>query len=236
VAGEGAVLTVRGEATLRVAPDVAMLTGSVVSTKKSTADAMAAAAAAQGRLTDDLSRLGAVPLTLDTERSALTWSAYSASSQPETKYNTQSHVHEETGRVITTVRVALAVRDLSRLRDLASVLARHESFRLHYVSWNVDEENPGWSAVRREAIQAAVRRARDYAEALGTSLATVEQVADAGLLEEATHPSSRNELMAFASAAAPARTESPDAPSLDPVPQEISAVVEARFRTAPITL
>lgn len=230
-------MTVRGEATRRVAPDVAVLTGSIVCTEGSKAEAMAAAAGAQERLTGELSRLGAVPLTLHTEREALTWSAYSTSTQPETRYNTRTQRHEETGRVIATVRVTVAARDLGRLKELSSALAHHEAFHLHYVSWEVDEENPGWSAVRRDAIHAAVRRAHDYAGALGTSLVAVEQVADTGLLEDRPRSDmvAGSAPMALASRAA-GPEDGGEAPSLDPVPQEVWAMVEARFRTSPATL
>lgn len=232
------MLTVRGEATRRVAPDVALLTGSIVATEGSKAEALATTAAAQEGLTDDLSRLGAVPLTLETEKEPLTWSAYSATTQMETRYNPRTQRHEETGRVIATVRVAVSVRDMSRLRALSSALAHHESFHLHHVAWQVDDDNPGWSEVRRDAIQAAVRRARDYAAALGTSLATVEQVADTGLLEDRPRPDqfAGSAPVALASRAAHGPEDGTDAPSLDPVPQEVWAVIEARFRTSAATL
>lgn len=239
MANGGAVLTVRGEATRNVAPDVALLSGSIVDTERSKAEALAATAAAQEALTDELSRLGAVPLTPETEHEPLTWSAYSAATQMETRYNPRTQRHEETGRVIATVRVAVAARDLSRLRELSSALAHHESFHLHHVSWQVDDENPGWSEVRRDAIHAAVRRARDYATALGTSLATVEQVADTGLLEDRPRPdqfAASAAPMALAGRATHGPEEGSDAPSLDPVPQEVWAVIEARFRTSPATL
>jgi uncharacterized protein YggE len=235
--GEGAVLTVRGEATRRVAPDAGVLTGSIVCIESSVAAAMAAAAAAQGRLTDDLAGLGGVPLTLETERSPLTWSAFSMSTQAESKYDARTNRQEETGRFIATVRLRVTARDLSRLKDLSSVLARHDALEIQRVYWEVDDENPGWSVVRRDAIHAAVRRAHDYAGALGASLVRVEQVADIGLLEEGAPTRSRGaEPMALASLAAPGRQDEADAPTLDPVPQELWAVIEARFRTSPARL
>ncbi len=235
--GEGAVLTVRGEATRRVTPDAGVLTGAIVCIESSVAAAMAAAAAAQGGLTDDLAGLGAVPLTLETEQSPLTWSAFSMSTQAESKYDARTNRQEETGRIIATVRIRVTARDMSRLKDLSSVLARQEAFEVHRVNWQVDEENPGWSAVRRDAIQAAVRRAHDYAGALGAALVTVEQVADIGLLEENGPGRGRAaEPMAFASMALPGREDEAAAPSLNPVPQELWAVVEARFRTSPAKL
>ncbi|MBO0701892.1 MAG: SIMPL domain-containing protein [Candidatus Dormibacteraeota bacterium] len=235
------MLTVRGEATRTVPPDVAILSGAIVSKERSRAEAMAVAAAAQGRLTDELARLGAVPLTVDTERSPLTWSAFSTSTYVETEYSSKTKRTEATGRIVCTIRVRLTVRELGRLKEIGSVLAHHEMFDLHQVAWYVDDDNPGWSAVRRDAIWAAVRKAQDYAGAVGASLVALEQVADTGLLEES--PRSGPELaaraaepMAFAGSAATRPPDEPDAPSLDPVPQQLWAMVEARFRSSPATL
>lgn len=234
MAEEGVLLSVRGEATRTVAPDVAALTGSLETADRSKARALAAAAAAQQTLLADLAQLGGVPLRPETERSPLTWSAYSARSQGETQFNPRTGRAEATGRVIASVRLQLAVRDLGRLQELSSVLARHEAFHVGYVSWQVDDDNPEWAAVRRDAIQAALHKAHDYAQSLGASLVRVEQVADSGLLGAAVEPGGGVQGFTRLAAAPPAAED--EAPSLDPVPQEISAVIEARVRTSPATL
>jgi hypothetical protein len=54
----------------------------------------------------------------------------------------------------------------------------------------VDWDNPAWPDVRAGAIQAAIAKGHDYAAALGGSLRTVEQIADAGLLG-GDHPEHR---------------------------------------------
>lgn len=231
---EGVLLSVRGDATRTVAPDVAAMTGSLEAADRSKAKALAAAAAAQQALLGDLAQLGGVPLKADTERSRLTWSAYSARTQEESHYNPRTGRSEATGRVVAAVRLQLAVRDLSLLQDLSSTLARHEAFHLHYVSWHVDDDNPEWAAVRRDAIQAALLKARDYARSLGASLVRVEQVADSGLLGDTVEPQDGVRALAMRMPAPP--EAGADAPSLDPVPQDIRAVIEARVRTSPATL
>lgn len=87
--------------------------------------------------------------------------------------------------------------------------------------------------VRAAAIQAAIRKGSDYATALGGSLRTVEHVADAGLLggDGAQH----RVASPMARAAAAAGGE-PDAPSLDPVPQELVAIIEARLTAGGVSL
>jgi uncharacterized protein len=133
------------------------------------------------------------------------------------------------------VPVMIAVRAFELLDPLGAVLAAREAVSVQQVGWHVDWDNPAWPAVRAAAIQAAIRKGRDYAAALGGSLSSVEHIADAGLLEGDHAP------RGFAIASAYARTASPgggesEAPSLDPVPQELAAIIEARFTAAGVSL
>jgi uncharacterized protein YggE len=109
----------------------------------------------------------------------------------------------------------------------------HEAVSVHHVDWQVDWDNPAWPDVRAAAIQAAIAKGHDYAAALGGSLRTVEQIADAGLLGGG-NPEYRFSAGRTAYAAA-AGGES-DAPSLDPVPQELVAIIEARFTAGGVSL
>ena len=97
-----------------------------------------------------------------------------------------------------------------------------------------DWDNPAWPGVRAAAVQAAIAKGRDYAAALGVSLRGVEQIADAGLLGGNTQPGFTGH-RAMARAASRGGEE-PDAPSLDPVPQELAAIVEARFTADGVSL
>ena len=69
-----------------------------------------------------------------------------------------------------TVALRITVRDLDTLDDLSGVLAAHPSLNVHGVMWHVDWDNPAWPQVRAAAIGAAIRKARDYAAALGARL------------------------------------------------------------------
>ncbi len=117
------------------------------------------------------------------------------------------------------------------METLGRVFARHEDFNVRQVTWHVDDDNPGWSAVRAEAIEAALRKGRDYAVALGVSLSRVEHVADTGLLggSDGGHTAARR-AHAVALTAGGRGGEEIDTPSLDPVPQQLTAVIEARLR------
>jgi uncharacterized protein YggE len=230
---EGVMLSVRGEAQRTVAPDSVLLTGTITEWRDSKAGAVTGAAAARGSLLGELAQLGGVPLTVEAHRSVLTWSAFSATTQAEREHDPKTGRYELTGRVVATVQLGVGVRDFGLLDALGAAFARHEGFDVGQVRWDVDDDNPGWSAVRGDAIQAALRKGRDYATALGVSLSRVEHVADTGLLGgSGDGPQPRH----VAQAAFAFAGQSVDTPSLDPVPQELTAVIEARFQASPAAL
>lgn len=230
----GPVVSVRAEARRTVAPDYATLSSAITVSRGSKAAALQAAGAALERLTADLASLGGVPLTVDTGRRPLTWSAGSATTRLEREHNEQTGRLEPTGRVTATVFVVMAIRAFETLDALDAVLANHETLAVHGVEWDVDRDNPAWPEVRAAAIHAAIGKGHDYADALGGSLHQVEQIADVGLLGGESAPEAQR-LGAFRGRAA-GFAEPPDTPSLDPVPQELTATIEARFTTVGVSL
>lgn len=218
------VLSVRGEAQRTVAPDSASLHGVLRTSAVDKPGALQAAATALGRLTDDLAARGGRPLTPETLRSALTWSVHRAGTSPEQEADPLTGRYVATGRTTATAAVRVVVRDLAVLDEVGDVLAGHEQLHLHDVLWGVDEDNAGWAEARAAAIAAALRRGHDYAAALGGTVQRIEHLADAGLLHGgADHSGGR----AFAIAQSADRYG--DTPSLTPVPQLLTATVEARL-------
>ena len=228
------VLSVRGEATLTVSADSVLLSGAIALSRASKPDALADASAALQRLITDLTPLGAVALTVGTEHNALVWLARSATTWAEHEHNKNTGLNEPTERVTATVNVQITVRDFDLLEALGAQLSTHQDLHVHQVSWQVDSENPGWAQVRAAAIHAAIDKGRDYAAALGVSLVEVLQVADAGLLGGDTRPIGAGRALS----ATLSRGGSPpaDTPSLDPEPQELSAMIDARLRATAVTL
>ena len=231
---QGPVLSVRGYAHQTVAPDCARIFGGLETVSDSKAAALSEAGRAIGLITADLAVLGGVAQDADTVRRPLTWSVRAVATHKEQEHNLERQRMEATGRVIAHASIQLAVRDFDLLDSLADRLAAHEPFNIHGVSWEVDEDNPAWPRVREAAIQAAIRQGRDYARALGAALASIDHVADAGLLGNAPTPASS---AGWATMSAARMSGDPSGgPSLDPVPQELSATIEARFTTTPVTL
>ncbi len=224
---ETMILSVRGEARRTVSADALTLSGGLTLWEQDQAAALSAAAEAVRGLTGQLADLGGVALRADNERAALTWSAFSATTQIERRHDQETGESIPTGRVAASVAVDVTVRDFELLDALGRVLAADERLDVRQVAWKVDDDNPAWAAVRAEAIAAALRRGRNYAAALGVDLRAVEHVADTGLLagtgEGPVH---------FRGARASSAGREIDTPSLDPVPQEVVAVIEARFRAS----
>jgi uncharacterized protein YggE len=228
-----ALLSVRAEARQLVAPDYAVVDGMIEHTTGSKAETVRLAAASVDRLTTDLAALGGVPFEAGSQRRPLTWSVYSSGTHDERYHDKQTGRMERTGQVTATVSLQVTVRDLDLLDAVSGVLAAQQSLNVHSVSWHVDWDNPAWPQVRAAAIQAAIGKARDYATALGGTVERVEHVADAGLLggDAVTAQPMRMHARAMAAGGG----GGPGTPTLNPVPQELIAIIDARFRTAGVS-
>jgi uncharacterized protein len=191
------------------------------------------ASASVDRLTTDLAAAGGVAFDEAAQRAPLTWSAHSQATWEESYHDKETGRLERTGQVTATVALQVTVRDLDTLDAVSRVLAANQSLNVHAVTWHVDWDNPAWPQVRAAAIQAAIGKGRDYAAALGATLHHVEHVADTGLLggdSTAYQPTGR---LLRAVSASP---EGTGTPALNPVPQELIATIEARFRTTAVSL
>jgi uncharacterized protein len=233
--GEGSpLLSVRAEARQLVAPDDAVLDGVIEHTAGSKVEAVRSVTGSLDRLTADLTALGAVPFDEGGGRRPLTWSAHSVATREELYHDKETMRMERSGQVTATVALRIILRDLDGLDDLGGVLAAHPGLNVHGVTWHVDWDNPAWPQVRAAAIGAAIRKARDYAAALGATVRQVEHIADTGLLGGDTAP--YQPVRAVAARAYSGGGDQPETPALTPVPQELIATIEARFRTTDVSL
>jgi len=211
--GGSPLLSVRAEARQLVAPDYAAVDGLIEHTAESKAEALRSVTGSLDQLTADLAALGAVPFDEGAGRRPLTWSAHSSATHEEFYHDQQTGRMQRTGQVIATVALRVTVRDLAALEDLGGVLAAAPSLNVHGVTWH---------------------KARHYAAALGATVRHVEHIADAGLLGGDTAPDHTVYSRAFRKAYGGG--EQPETPALTPVPQELIATIEARFRTTEVSL
>src|ERR1700722_7850148 len=218
-----------------VPPDYALVAATITSSRGSKAKAVRAVAAGLDSLTADLAAQGGVALDAATGRQPLTWSAQSVTTYAERAHDETTGQYKPTGQVTAAVAVMIGVRAFDLLDGLGGVLAVHDAVTVHEVTWHVDWDNPAWPGVRAAAVQAAVAKGRDYAAALGGSLRSVEHIADSGLLGD-SHPQPGFTARHAMARAASGGGGEPDAPSLDPVPQELAAVVEPRSPAGGVSL
>lgn len=217
------VLSVRGESERVVAPDQATVFAVANAIADSKHEAHAAVAQVLGDLLPALTELGAEVLDAGNTRAPLTWSTQSIRTNAEYGHDKVTGSSGPTGRHVAEANLVVTIRDFALLGRLETVLTASDAVNVQNVAWSADPDNAAWALVRADAIHAALRKGQDYASALRGTITGVEHVADAGLLG-GTGATDR------VYAATSARMlSSPGAPSLDPVPQVLTATIEARL-------
>ena len=156
------------------------------------------------------------------------WSAEQLRTWSERPWNNQGKrlplVHH------ARVGVAVKFADFTALsRWVGEHVAGTEGFRVERVQWalTVTRRDELLGQARTRAVQDAVTRAQQYADALGFGAVRPAAIADAGMLAAGLHPES-------GSGGAPMRmmaVSAGAAPSVELVPDdiEVSAAVDARF-------
>jgi uncharacterized protein YggE len=217
-------ISVRGDARHVVPADFAIISTSIHVRDPDKDATIDRAGRAQTATVDALREHGGTALSIETLDAPLTWSTRSFSAERDEEWDGGKRPLFVGWQVRVPVTVTL--RDLTRLADVAAVLTSIADLALHHVSWEVDPRNPAWPVVRAAAIHDAIVKARDYATALNGSVTALVHVADAGLLGG----QDRFEAQSMARVASGAIGDFDGrGPVLDPAPQEISAVIEARF-------
>ncbi|MFG2548855.1 SIMPL domain-containing protein [Streptomyces sp. NPDC048581] len=212
-------IAVRGEAHLEVDPEIARIGVTVASRGKDRRAAL-----------DDLTRRNTSVLDLiktygdAVER--LETGAFSIS--PELKDKGRGErVHAHHGRV----HITAVLTDFTALGELTTRLADLELTRVDGPWWGLRPDSPAHRQARQQAVREAVQRAREYAEALGSTLAALVELADIGA-ENAPYPQTRGGRMR--SMAYGAAEDTAAAPlDLEPERQQVHAQVNARFTMTP---
>ncbi|MGW3143234.1 SIMPL domain-containing protein [Streptomyces sp. NPDC001177] len=213
-------IAVRGEAHLEVDPEIARIGVTVNARGRDRRSAL-----------DDLTRRNAAVLDL-------VKSYGEAVERLETGFfsiTPELSAHGRSERVRTyhgRVHVTAELSDFTALGELTTRLADLELTRVDGPWWALRPDSPVHRQARQQAVREAVQRAREYAEALGTTLAALVELADIGAEKAqpyAPQPPGRARSMAFAAAA-----EDAAAPlDLEPQRQHVYAQVNARFTMAP---
>jgi len=216
---EGPLISVRGEAVLEVEPEIVRLTVHVAardSDRRRTLERLTARnqeclnlIKGYGEAVEkvETSGLSVVPIVKDRRRD------------------------EKVRSYQGTVRINVTVSDFGALGELVTRLADQELTSVQGPWWELRPGSDVHRQARRQAAREAVTRAREYAEALGSRLTGLVQLADEGLGDGGPRPQMAGGMMrtmAFSAEAEP--------PPLDLEPETLTvrAAVEARFTaTAP---
>jgi len=129
------------------------------------------------------------------------------------------------------VHHVVAVTAFDQLGELIAQLAEQDLTEVGGPWWELRPDSPAYQEARVFAASDAVRRARDYASALGSELDALVELADTGLLADGR--SQGEPRASVAGARLPQRTSAAigDELALDltPARQAVRASVEARF-------
>jgi uncharacterized protein YggE len=216
---EQPLIAVRGEIVREVEPEIARLEVSIVARDAERARAMQLLEDRAGTVDKILASFPDVIERIET-------SGLRVSPQLSNQ-KLPSHVAGYLG----VVRQTIAVTGFDRIGELMAQLAGQEMTDVGGPWWELRPGSPVYQQARVAAAGDAVRRARDYARALGSELAGLVELADARLLSDGA---GQGEHAPRFTARLPQRTRVavPEEFTFDlaPVKQTVRATVEARFR------
>jgi len=145
---------------------------------------------------------------------------------PQLKSN---RAHERVSGYLGVVHSTITMAAFERIGELIAALADQDLTDVTGPWWALRPDSPVHRRARVEAAHEAVRRARDYAQALGSELSGLVELADVRLLSDAR---GHGDHAFAASATLPARQSgAPDELTFDiePAKQIVRATVEARL-------
>jgi len=213
------VLAVRGESVIEVQPEIARIEVSVAATdadRARTLELLAERAAAVEKV------LASFPDVIEKSESSGARISPQLAGRPPRPGAGRGYVG--------AVHHAVTVTGFGRLGELMAQLADRELTEVGGPWWELRAQSPVYRDARVAAARDAVRRARDYAGALGSDVTGLVELADARLLSDARGPA---EPAAGFPARLPQRTRAvvPEELTFDltPATQTVRATVEARF-------
>ncbi|MFF3728829.1 SIMPL domain-containing protein [Streptomyces sp. NPDC002476] len=132
------------------------------------------------------------------------------------------------------VHITAVLNDFTALGELVTRVAALDMTCVNGPWWALRPDSPAHANARRQAVREAVQRAREYADALGSHLTALVELADLGAENAVSAlpapPAGLRGSAGYGAAAAPAPTPALD---LEPRRQTVCAQVNARFIMSP---
>lgn len=212
-------IAVRGEAHLECDPDLARIDVTVLARGKDRRTALDDLTRRNTTVLDLIKTYGQAVERLETGALSLT---------PELKEKGRGErIHAYHGRVHITAELT----DFTALGELTTRLADLDLTRVDGPWWSLRPDSPAHKQARQQAVHEAVQRAKEYAEALGTTLAALVELADIGA--ETPQPLHQAALGSRMRSMAAAVEDTAAALDLEPQRQSVYAQVNARFTMRP---
>ncbi|WP_062647275.1 SIMPL domain-containing protein [Streptomyces maremycinicus] len=218
------LLTVRGEAELEVDPEIARI-------------GITLTARGRDRRTtlDDLTRRNTT--TLDLIKS---YGDAVENLSTGTLTLTPELTHRGRGeRVRTyhgTIHLTAELTDFTALGELTTRLADLDLTRIDGPTWELRPTSPVHRQARQQAVREAVQRAHEYAEALGTTVAALLELADTGTDGGRPRAAFDRRAVRFSMAAPDTDAGAPEPLDLEPQRIHIHTEVSAQFTMNPPSL
>jgi len=212
------VISVRGEASLEVEPEVAVVWVAVEARDADRHRAVERLAGRTGQVGDTIKGFGEAVEKLESQPVIV---------QPVFK---DGKAREKVSGYTARAGFAVTVRDFAVLGEFVTGLSGADLVTVTGPDWRLRPDSPVYRAARIAAAKDATRRAGEYAEAFGGRITGLVEAADTGLLAPQHRP------VAFAAVRRPAPTGGYEGPAFDfePAKQTVTAQVEARYTmTAP---
>lgn len=213
-------VAVRGEAQLEVDPEIARIGITVTARGTDRRDTLSDLTHRNTTALDLVKSYGDAVEHIETGTLSIT---------PQlTEHGRRERIRAHHGHVHTTAELT----DFTALGELTTRLADLDLTSVTGPWWALRPDSPAHREARRTAVHDAVRRAREYADALGATLVALLELSDSGLGPGRPTPAGRS-LHRAAHTEGMAQAETPDAMELEPVRQIVTAQVEAHFVMTP---
>jgi uncharacterized protein YggE len=212
------VISVRGEATLEVEPEIAVVWVAVQARDASRQRAVELLATRSSALSSTIKGFGEAVEKLESQPVHV---------QPVFK---EGKPREKISGYYARGGFTVTVRDFAILGELVTGLADADLVTVTGPDWRLRPDSPVYGAARIAAAKDASTRAGEYAEAFGGRITGLVEAADTGMLTPQRGP------VAFAAHAVARSGAADEGPAFDfePAKQTVTAQVEARFTmTAP---
>jgi uncharacterized protein YggE len=211
-------VAVRGEATLDVEPELARITVTTTARGTDRRGTLNDLASRNNHILDVIKEYGEAVEKLETGALVIT---------PQLRERGRG---ERVRAYIGHIRTDATLTDFTALGELTTRLADLDLTRVDGPWWSLRPDSPAHSAARRQAVHAAVQRAREYAEALGARLTALIELADEGVQEATPY---RERAMMRTAAYAGAADDTVQPLDLEPQRQTVYAQVTAHFTMTP---